>query len=185
MKQAHFFSLNIPLKSLTLQFWHKLFVQIPDEFTIWQFSSEGVQSSTLVTDSVIYFGTENGKIFAQHMDTGKEIWHFETERPICSKAILYQNIVLVKVTCKVYAFNMERGNEIWSYVPNNENHGPGSVTQYDYSAPVVYKDIVCFRDDWGNNSGVDHDNGELGYHYTSSVEYVEINDWFIRCTPTI
>lgn len=159
--------------------------QIPEEFTIWKFESGAINSIPILKDSVIYIGSMDSSFYAINKNTGEEIWHFKSDFPISSQPSLIENNLLFQAACKLYSLNAQTGQMQWSYVAREEDPESGQPTMYDHSFPVVYNGLVYFGDDWGNINGVDLTSGDLKFRYTSTIEYVEEDDWYIRSTPVI
>lgn len=54
----------------------------------WRFEVEkGISSPALVDEGVAYVGDWNGNFYALDVESGKEVWKFETEDMVCYPAV--------------------------------------------------------------------------------------------------
>ena len=60
----------------------------------WKFKTEDmVSSSPAVVDGVVYFGSEDGYLYAVNKNTGQEKWKFKTEDMVSSSPAVLDGVV--------------------------------------------------------------------------------------------
>jgi eukaryotic-like serine/threonine-protein kinase len=64
--------------------------------TIWEFETEGaVKSSPAITGSVLYVGSEDGRVYAVNADTGEELWRYQTGGKISSSPAVVDGVIYI------------------------------------------------------------------------------------------
>ena len=73
-------------------------------------------SSPTIHNKNIYFGSGNGKIYALDLQTGKELWSFQTGEVVhTSPAVAYGNVYAGSWDSYLYCLDAETGKKKWNY----------------------------------------------------------------------
>jgi outer membrane protein assembly factor BamB len=157
--------------------------QAPRQFhrVKWKFPTGGrVISSPVVQDKALYFGGDDGNIYAVDVETGRQIWKRATGGPAPSTPAVANGIIYAgSYDGKFYALNAQTGAVNWKFATGGERrfeakgiHGlePKTQTmadQYDVflSSPVVVPGAVYFGSGDGNLYAVDATSGELKWKF--------------------
>jgi outer membrane protein assembly factor BamB len=112
----------------------------------WKTYIANVMASPVISNSVVYCGSHYGKFYAIDVNTGEEIWEFQTDDLISSSAAVSKGIVYFG-SCdnKIYAIDAQSGEKIWEF----------DTEENVESSPAVYNGVVyCGSDmDWGSGKG--------------------------------
>src|SRR5262249_28162523 len=90
------------------------------------------QSSPAVVNGVVYFGSDDGNVYALNASTGALLWRFAAVGQVESSPAVVNGVVYVGTGDHVYALNASTGTKIWSY-----NTGSGVL-----SSPAVVNGVV-------------------------------------------
>jgi outer membrane protein assembly factor BamB len=78
-------------------------------------SSSSTQSSPAVVNGVVYFGSDDGNLYALNASTGAELWSFKTGSNVISSPAVANGVVYVGSNDgNVYALNATTGAKLWS-----------------------------------------------------------------------
>jgi hypothetical protein len=70
----------------------------------------------LVHESKVYFGSEDGNLYALDIKTGKEVWRFKTGGLIATSAVLWKDFVFFgSWDCHLYKVNIHTHEEVWRF----------------------------------------------------------------------
>jgi glucose dehydrogenase len=139
----------------------------------WKFpTGDRVMSSPVFKDNVIYFGGDDGNVYAVDAETGRQIWKRATNGPVpATPAIVDGTLYIGSYDGKFYALDTRTGALKWKVTTEGERrfeakglHGlqPKSQTiadQFDVflSSPVVVNGTVYVGSGDGNLYALDHD----------------------------
>jgi outer membrane protein assembly factor BamB len=155
----------------------------PHEFhrVKWAFpTGDRIVSSPVLEEKILYFGGDDGNVYAVDVDTGRQIWKRPTGGPVpCTPAIANGTLFVVSYDGKFYALNAKTGAIKWKFATEGERrfeakgiHGlePKNQTiadQYDVflSSPTVVGDSVYFGSGDGHVYALDTDTGELKWKF--------------------
>jgi outer membrane protein assembly factor BamB len=112
---------SLSLKTGKVQWRHGILdgTWIQDRFISAEVIGGGFQSSPTVVESVLYIGGPDGFINALDVETGKEIWRFETGGMVSATPIVADGSVFVGQSfgCgEFYRLDKDTGEPIWSSV---------------------------------------------------------------------
>jgi len=147
----------------------------------WKFpTGDRIISSPVAEGKVLYFGGDDGNIYAVDSETGRQIWKRTTGGPTpCTPAVANGTVYAGSYDGKFYALNAQTGAIKWKFATEGERrfeakgiHGlqPKNQTiadQYDillYS-PVVVQGAVYFGSGDGNLYALDAATGELKWKF--------------------
>jgi hypothetical protein len=86
---------------------------------VWRFQTEKTQlgdSCSSVYNGILYFGSEEGNIYALNAKTGEEVWRFKTNGPTWAGAVLENGVVYFgSWDCHLYAVDAKTGEEVWRF----------------------------------------------------------------------
>ncbi|HLJ49035.1 MAG TPA: PQQ-binding-like beta-propeller repeat protein [Bryobacteraceae bacterium] len=149
----------------------------------WRFATGGrIVSSPAYADGVIYFGSDDGKVYAVNAATGMQRWMFTTRGPVASSPAVAAGVVyIVSYDDHLYALDAASGELKWKFATAGERrfeakgiHGMQPKTQtipdpYDVylSSPAVAQGTVYFGSSDGNVYAVDSREGELRWKFTT------------------
>ena len=157
--------------------------QAPRQFhrVKWKFpTGDRVVSSPVCQDKVLYFGGDDGNIYAVDAETGRQIWKRATGGPVPSTpAVANGTVYAGSYDGKFYALNAQTGAIRWKFATGGERrfeakgiHGlePKNQTiadQYDVflSSPVIVQGAVYFGSGDGNLYALDAASGELKWKF--------------------
>jgi outer membrane protein assembly factor BamB len=147
----------------------------------WRFpTGDRIISSPVGLDKVLYFGSDDGNIYAVDSETGRQIWKRSTGGPApCTPAVANGMVYAGSYDGKFYALNAQTGAIKWKFSTEGERrfeakgiHGllPKNQTiadQFDVflSSPVVAQGAVYFGSGDGNLYALDSTTGELKWKF--------------------
>ena len=147
----------------------------------WKFpTGDRVISSPVCKDNVIYFGGDDGNVYAVDAETGHQIWKRSTGGPVpASPAVADGTVYVGSYDGKFYAFNAQTGALKWKFTTEGERrfeakglHGmqPKNQTIADpfdifLSSPVVANGTVYFGSGDGNVYALDSATGDLRWKF--------------------
>jgi outer membrane protein assembly factor BamB len=147
----------------------------------WKFpTGDRIISSPVAQDKVLYFGGDDGNIYAVDSETGRQIWKRTTGGPApCTPAIANGTVYAGSYDGKFYALNAKTGAIKWKFATEGERrfeakgiHGLQSrnqtiADQYDVflSSPVVVQGSVYFGSGDGNLYALDAATGESKWKF--------------------
>ena len=112
--------------------------EAPDTGTVkWIFRKSSQMSSPVVDEGMVYVGTGNGYLYCLNMDTGEQIWEYETGGdigPKVSPAVINGRVYVSSDNGKVHCLNSENGEQIWYY----------KTSEWIESSPAVANGRVYF-----------------------------------------
>jgi len=159
--------------------------QGPREFhrVKWTFPTGGPVMSSPVSDgNVIYFGSDDGNIYAVDAKTGKQLWQHATGGPVSGSAsVVAGTLYILSYDGKLYALDSRTGSTKWKFATAGERHfeakglhgfQPKNQTIADpfdtyLSSPVVAKGVVYFGSGDNNLYAVDAASGELRWKFAT------------------
>jgi hypothetical protein len=117
---------------------------------LWTFTTGGaVETSPAVVDGIVYFGSDDGYVYAVDAAKGNLIWNYSTGGPVHSSPAVADGVVFVgsdnpsnshiKDGHNIYALDAKTGAILWTYTTG------GDV----YSSPAVAYGVVYV----GSNDG--------------------------------
>jgi outer membrane protein assembly factor BamB len=147
----------------------------------WKFpTGDRIMSSPVADGKVLYFGGDDGNIYAVDSEAGRQIWKRTTGGPApCTPAVANGTVYAGSYDGKFYALNAQTGAIKWKFATEGERrfeakgiHGlqPKNQTivdQYDIflSSPVVVQGTVYFGSGDGNLYALDAATGELKWKF--------------------
>ena len=159
--------------------------QGPREFhrVKWTFPTGARILSSPVSDGIaIYFGSDDGNIYAVDAKTGKQIWQHATGGPVAGSASVVDGTLYIEsYDGKLYALDSRTGSTKWKFATSGERHfeakglhgiQPKTQTIADpwdtyLSSPVVAKGIVYFGSGDDNLYAIDAGSGELRWKFAT------------------
>ena len=123
----------------------------------WSFNTGGtITSSPTIGDSFVYFGSDDGDVYALNASNAFERWAFETGGSVQSSPTVVSGIVFVgSQDSNLYAINAESGEEEWAF----STGGPVN------SSPTVVNGTVFVGSDDGTLYAVDASSGQETWAY--------------------
>ena len=150
----------------------------------WKFpTGDRVVSSPVWQANIIYFGGDDGNVYAVEAETGKQIWKHATGGPVpCTPAVSEETVYVTSYDGKLHALNAKTGGTRWKFATAGERrfeakgiHGllPKDQTMADQfdvflSSPVVALGNVYFGSGDGNVYAVDARTGELRWKFKTN-----------------
>ena len=147
----------------------------------WKFpTGNRVVSSPVIHGKVIYFGSDDGNIYAVDAESGRQLWKCGTHGAVASSpAVGNGTLFATSYDGKLYAVNVETGAIKWKFGTEGERHfeakglhgmQPRNQTMADpfdiyLSSPVVVQDAVYFGSGDGNLYSVNAGSGELNWKF--------------------
>ncbi len=147
----------------------------------WKFpTGDRIVSSPVLQDGVIYFGGDDGNIYAVDAETGRQVWKQTTKGPVpCTPAVAGGVVYAGSYDGKFYALDAKSGAVKWKFATAGERrfeakglHGmePKNQTIADafdlyLSSPVVAAGTVYFGSGDGHVYALDAATGELRWKF--------------------
>ncbi len=142
----------------------------------WKFpTGDRIVSSPVIQDKKIYFGSDDGNIYAVDAGTGRQIWKRATRGPVASSPALAGGMVFAtSYDGKLYGLNAETGAVKWKFSSGGERRfeakgldgmEPKNQTIADpldvfLSSPVVVNGTIYFGSGDGNLYAINAATGE-------------------------
>jgi outer membrane protein assembly factor BamB len=150
----------------------------------WTFRTHGeVISSPAVADGLVYFGSNDGNLYAVDQQTGLQRWLFKTHSRIASSPAVANGVVYFgSYDAAFYAVDGQTGNVRWKFTTAGERrfaaphiHGilPAAETMPDpfdvyLSSPTLWHNAVYFGSGDGNIYSLDATTGALKWKFHTS-----------------
>jgi outer membrane protein assembly factor BamB len=147
----------------------------------WKFpTGDRIVSSPVFADGVVYFGGDDGNVYAVGAADGHQLWKSKTGGPVAATPALASTMVYVgSYDGKFYALDKRTGAAQWKFATGGERrfeakglHGMQPKNQtvadpYDVylSSPVVAGGMVYFGGGDGNVYALDAQSGELQWKF--------------------
>ncbi|UCG68612.1 MAG: PQQ-binding-like beta-propeller repeat protein [Thermoplasmata archaeon] len=137
---------------------------VPDNNSLlWSFDTGSpMESSPVIVDDRVYFGSDNDLVYCLDSYTGKEIWNFTTKNSVKSTPAVVDGVVYVGSTDgNLYALDAETGDKLWNYsIPFAQIK----------SSPAVSHDKVFFGASDGNIYALNQSTHELEWSFPTGME---------------
>jgi outer membrane protein assembly factor BamB len=146
----------------------------------WRFpTGDRVVSSPSWADGVVYFGSDDGRVYAVTVATGRQLWSAETNGPVRSTPAVAAGVVYAtSYDGRLYALDAATGGRRWVFRTQGERafeakglHGmqPAGQTFFDpfdvfLSSPTVEGGVVYFGSGDGRVYAVDAATGAERWH---------------------
>jgi outer membrane protein assembly factor BamB len=147
----------------------------------WKFpTGDRIVSSPVHRDGVLYFGSDDGNVYAVDATDGRQVWKHKTGGPVPSTpAIAAETVYVASYDGKLHALDARTGATRWKFATEGERrfeakglHGfqPKSQTIADpfdvyLSSPVVAKGFVYFGSGDGHVYALDAETGEMKWRF--------------------
>lgn len=88
----------------------------------WTFRTNGmISSSPIIDNSIVYFGSSDGYLYAVEKGTGELKWKFETKGDVKSTPLLYNGAVyFISMDGNFYAISSKDGSLLWKFQTEGE-----------------------------------------------------------------
>jgi eukaryotic-like serine/threonine-protein kinase len=147
----------------------------------WRFATGNrVISSPVIRGKALYFGGDDGNVYAVDSETGRQMWKTKTRGPVpATPAVVNGTLYVGSYDGNFYALNADTGALKWKFATGGERrfeakglHGMQPKTQtiadpFDIflSSPVVVGGAVYFGSGDGNVYALDANSGELRWKF--------------------
>jgi len=131
---------------------------------MWKFNCGAIYAKPLIHDSIIYFSTDDKKLYAVNINKAAEIWHYDADKGNSFPAIK-DSIIVFEASNKLYALHALTGKLFWKFSTNTNAVYSLGTTDYHHSSPVIADSLVIFCDQSGYINGIDIKTGKLIYQY--------------------
>jgi outer membrane protein assembly factor BamB len=147
----------------------------------WKFpTGDRIVSSPVYQDGAIYFGGDDGNVYAVDAASGRQLWKYRTGGPVAATPAVAGNVVYVgSYDGRFYALDAKTGQTQWKFVTEGERrfeaknlHGqlPKNQTIADafdvfLSSPVVAGGSVFFGSGDGHVYSLDAASGALNWRF--------------------
>ena len=147
----------------------------------WKFPTGArVMGSPVIQDKIIYFGSDDGNVYAVDAETGRQVWKATTRGPVpCTPALANGTVYVGSYDGKFYALNAQTGAVKWKFATEGEKRfeakgvegwQPKMQTIADafdvfLSSPVVADGAVFFGSGDGNLYSLGAAAGDLRWKF--------------------
>jgi outer membrane protein assembly factor BamB len=130
---------------------------------LWSFDTgSDMESSPVVVDDNVYFGSDNGLVYCLDSYTGEEIWNFSTDNSVKSTPAIVDGIVYIGSTDRnLYVLDAETGDKLWNY-----SFPFGQIR----SSPAVSDDKIFFGASDGNIYALNQSTHELEWAFPTGMD---------------
>ncbi len=106
---------------------------------LWSLTTEeNTKSSPVVSNNMIFFGTDKGTLYAAGTD-GKVKWKHTSDDPVEAPPLVYDNKVMAGSSEGVFmAYNELNGQKVWSYRADNQIVGSANIWQSGNKARIIF-----------------------------------------------
>jgi outer membrane protein assembly factor BamB len=149
----------------------------------WKFATGGrIVSSAVTHDGAIYFGSDDGNVYAVDAASGKQIWQRVTGGPVSATPAVVGDLVYVgSYDGKFYALDARSGATKWKFSTDGERHfeakglngmQPKNQTMADpfdifLSSPTVTNGLIYFGSGDGHVYALDAASGALRWKFAT------------------
>ncbi|MEE9489116.1 MAG: PQQ-binding-like beta-propeller repeat protein, partial [Thermoplasmata archaeon] len=105
-----------------------------------------VRSSPVLSDGVLYFGSDYGHVYAVNISTKKEVWNLSTGGEIWASALVVDDKVFVGSTDNnFYAIDRQSGIPVWTFptgddIPSSAKHVNGTIVFGSHDGNLYFLD---------------------------------------------
>jgi outer membrane protein assembly factor BamB len=147
----------------------------------WKFpTGDRIVSSAVFADGVVYFGSDDGNVYAVAAADGRQLWKRKTGGPVAATPAIAGGMLYIgSYDGKFYALDMHTGAPQWKFTTGGERrfeakglHGMQPKNQtiadpYDVylSSPVLGGGVVYFGSGDGNVYALDATSGDLKWKF--------------------
>lgn len=147
----------------------------------WKFpTGSRVVGSPIIQENVVYFGSDDGNVYAVDAESGRQLWKTTTRGPVpCTPAIANGVLYIGSYDGKFYALDAKTGAVKWKFATDGERrfeakglHGMQPKTQtiadpFDIflSSPAVVDGAVYFGSGDSNVYSLDATTGQLRWKF--------------------
>jgi len=132
----------------------------------WKYETGGeVKSTPVVSNGIVYVGSDDHKVYALNAANGKQLWNFTTNGPISSTPAVGNGSVYIGST-DLYAINSTTGRQIWNFTPD---------FPVDYSELAITNGIIYFQA--GKTYALNASDGSLIWAF-SPFDNLDRKSWF-------
>ncbi|MBD3389184.1 MAG: PQQ-binding-like beta-propeller repeat protein [Candidatus Altiarchaeales archaeon] len=132
---------------------------------MWEFRARGsIYTDVIVEDSIVYFGSSGGILYALNKSTGHLIWNYTSTAGIYSTPAITDDMLIFGCDNHiVYAVNKSNGHRIWTFLTEDKIR----------SSPTVSDGVVYVGSDDGNLYALKESSGKhlwniyIGYRIQS------------------
>jgi len=127
--------------------------------TAWYFSTQGaIKSSPAIQNKIIYFGSNDGHVYAVNMEDGTKIWDYKTDGAVISSPSVVGDVLYVGSSDGyLYAQDIKNGNVKWKYKTGNAIE----------SSPLVQDNLVYIGSNDGRVYAININNGTKVWEYNT------------------
>jgi outer membrane protein assembly factor BamB len=142
---------------------------VNSNISVWRFVTGGVVSSSpAIADGSVFFGSDDGNLYAVDAATGEEKWHFLTGKGVASSPAIVQGVVYAgSYDNNLYAVDAVTGRERWRF----------KTASFVTSSPTVSDGIVYF--------GSDDDHLYAVNAATGTVKWAFATESDVSSTPAV
>lgn len=131
-------------------------------------------SSPTIKNNKIYFGSGNGKIYGLELETGNEIWSFQTgEVSHTSPAVAYGNVYAGSWDSNLYCLDAETGKQKWKYQAGIDTVYFNQVGVQ--SSPLVADSTVYFGCRDAHIYALNAISGELKWKKNNNMSWIIVS----------
>ncbi len=110
------------------------------------FKTQGaIRSSPVISNGILYIGSNDKKFYALDSKSGKEIWQFKTDGEITSTAAVYNGTIwFTSRDGYLYELSVKDGRELWKFKMGKDLVNKDYQDYWDYylSSPNIYNGNV-------------------------------------------
>ncbi len=156
---------------------------------LWTFGTgAAVWGAPAVRDGTVYFGSDDGTLYAVDAQTGNLRWRFATQGIVRSQpAIAGTSVYFASDDGYLYAVDTQSGAQVWrteigNFVPRDKREKLGTSTDptgFDYiqSSPVVAEGQVYIGSVDGNIYALSAESGKMVWAFRTGAK--------VRATPAV
>ncbi|MDR0900630.1 MAG: PQQ-binding-like beta-propeller repeat protein [Methanobrevibacter sp.] len=103
---------------------------IEEEKVNWKFKvSKPIESTATINEEILYFGADNGKVYALNANDGSKVWEKEIGGKVkSSPAIANDTLYIGSTNGKIVGLRISDGSELWNYVTGDAVTSSPAIT---------------------------------------------------------
>ncbi len=137
-------------------------LEIPEVKWVFQ-TDRGINSTAVVAEDKVLFGSDDGNFYALDAETGKSVWTFETGRQVRTSPLVADGVVYFGADdLFMSAINIDDGEVVWRTKVRGEMR----------SSPVIVRGTIFFGTDSGLLYAYDARTGLLNWETTLTSRHL-------------
>jgi outer membrane protein assembly factor BamB len=133
------------------------------------FSVDSRPGQPAIAEGVVYLGSEAGVLYAAEMETGRELWRFQTGGPVFHPPLVIDDLILFgSWDGRLRAVNRSSGDLMWDFEAGRVDWEVRDI--FINGIPTVLEGVAYFSSEDFNVYAVDIETGQELWRYSLDEE---------------